>query len=712
LGRAQDLEEVKALVKAYRLLTLSGAGGVGKTRLALQAGADLIDRYADGVWFADLAPISDPELVVSVIANAVGMTQAENRRLDEAITRWLKRKQLLLILDNCEHVIQAAAGLAAAILGAAPQVRIVATSRQALGIGGEFVYRLPSLALPEATTGLSAEGASAFGAIALFVDRATASDARFVLSDDNAPIVAEICRRLDGIPLAIELAAARVKVLSIPNLAQRLNERFKILTGGSRTALPRQQTLTALIDWSYSLLTSQEQMLFNRVGIFAGGFSLDAAAAVCGGDDLDEIGILDLLSSLTDKSLVVADTAGSQERYRLLESAHAYALEKLSVSERERLARRHAEHFRKRAQAADNRTGTGSTASWLVGVGLETDNYRAAIDWALVDGHDVALGGAIAGALERFWSRGGLTAEGRYWIGRAQSGLDESTHPLVAARLWRALSLLSDGKHKRDSAERALALYESANDGQGVAASLTLLADGLNQMGQLDESGEAYARSLSSMRDCGDKRGEAAGLTQLAYSLCRRGDVVAGHEMFAHALEAYKVLEDEDASAQVLGSLAESEFKEGHVAEALRLVGEALEIQARGKNARQLAMNYNNAAAYRIAMGDLDAAYTAAREGLRWARQAQFALQIAVAVQHFALVAVLRGQMYGAARLMGYVDVQYRELSYEREPTEKWGYEKLLAALRERLSEPELEKLAAEGAVWSEDQAVEEALKV
>lgn len=277
LGRERDLEEIESLASKNRLLTITGSGGVGKTRLAMQAAADLIDRYADGVWFADLAPIADPELVSSVVAKAIGMPQADGRRVDVAVPQWLKSKQLLLILDNCEHVIDTVAVLVAEMLGMAPQVRIVATSRQALSIGGERVYRVPSLALPEANVDLTAQNTLAYGALALFVDRATASDSRFAVSDDNAVIIAEICRRLDGIPLAIELAAARVKVLSIPNLAQRLNDRFKILTGGSRTALPRQKTLIALIDWSYDLLTPQERTLFNRVGVFAGGFSMTAA---------------------------------------------------------------------------------------------------------------------------------------------------------------------------------------------------------------------------------------------------------------------------------------------------------------------------------------------------------------------------------------------------------------------------------------------------
>jgi predicted ATPase len=291
VGREHDVADVKEFLERTRLLTLVGSGGVGKTRLALQVGAELLDRYPDGVWFVDFAPITDPELVSSIIAKVLGMSQQQDRRVDESISRWLKRKKLLLIFDNCEHVLETVAGIAASILNTAPEVRILATSRQGLDIGGEVVHRLPSLPLPSQVAGLTPDEALRYGAIVLFVDRATAADTRFALTDDSAPIVAEICRRLDGIPLAIELAAARVKVLSIPHLAQRLNERFKILTGGSRDALPRQKTLTALIGWSYDLLSPQEQLLFTRLGIFSGGFALDAVTAVCPGEGLDEIDV-------------------------------------------------------------------------------------------------------------------------------------------------------------------------------------------------------------------------------------------------------------------------------------------------------------------------------------------------------------------------------------------------------------------------------------
>ncbi len=712
-GREHDLEQVKALLGQHKLLTLFGSGGVGKTRLALQVGAEVLDQNPDGVWLADFAPITDPELVSSVISKEIGMPQVEGRRIDESIPQWLRRKKLLLILDNCEHVLEPAAAIADAVIRSCSDVRLLATSRQALGVSGEVVHWLPSLAIPEKLAGLSSAEAIEYGAIALFVDRAKAADTRFILTDDNAPIVAEICRRLDGIPLAIELAAARVKILSIPNLARRLNERFKILTGGSRTALPRQKTLGALIDWSYDLLTPQEQMLFSRVGIFAGGFSLDAAMAVCCGEDLDEIEILDLLSSLTDKSLVVAHTAGEQERCHLLESTRAYALEKLAAAgAHARLAHRHAEYFHDQAQVADERWGTGSMATWLESVELELDNYRAVLEWALKDGNDLALSGAVAGALGRFWFDGGLAVEGRYWIGLAQASLDEPMHPQVAARLWRALSKVSSGKRKHDCAQRALTLYRSVGDEKGRAWALHDLAFSLFQMGQLEEATEVNARALAALGECGDKPGVANSLIVRAAIQQRWGDVLATRELYAQALAAFKALGDETGAAMVLGNLAELEFADGRVEQALRLAREALEIEARGKNATGLAISHLNIVAYRIALGDVDGAREPAHEVLRRVQQVQDELYIAGALQHIALILALRGEVNDAARLIGYVNTQFKQLGYEREATEKWGYEKLMATLYEQLSEAEIEKLAAEGAAWSEDRAVDEALKV
>jgi predicted ATPase/class 3 adenylate cyclase len=713
VGREHDVAEVRDLLACQRLLTLVGSAGVGKTRLALQVGAELLDHYPDGVWFVDLAPISDQELVSSVIAKALGMSQQEGRRVDESILLWLRHKKLLLILDNCEHVIETVVAITGSILNTAPDICILATSRQALGISGETAHRLPSLSVPSEAGTLQTQQAHRYGAMTLFVDRARAADTQFALTDDNAPIIADICRRLDGIPLAIELAAARVKVISIPNLAKRLNERFKILTGGNRDVLPRQKTLRALIDWSYDLLTPQEQVLFERLGAFAGGFGLDAAACVAGGQGLDEIEILDLVNSLTDKSLVVANTSGDQERYHLLESTRAYAIEKMAASgEREILARRHAEYFRDQAQAADERFGTGSTYAWLAQVEADLDNYRTTLEWALTQSNDVVLGGTMAGALGWMWFQSGLTVEGRYWIVPALEHINESEEPRVAARLLLALSGGSFGKRKYEAAERSTRLYESVGPTRMVARSRFQLAFALNQMGRLEEASEEAAWVLTAARECGDRWGVARCLNMQAAIEGARGNPSAGRELFAQALASFRGLGDEQGVALVQVSLAELEFADGHPERALHLASDALEINLRGKNATNIALNYNNCAVYRVAVGDLTGARESAREGLRWARQAGAGLYIAVALQDLAVLSELGGDQQRSARLLGYVNAEYRALGAERESTEKWGYDKLMAALREKLSEDEITKLAAEGATWSEDQAVEEALKV
>ena len=710
VGRNHDVAEVTELLDRHRLLTLVGSGGVGKTRLAIQVGAELLDRYPDGVWFADFAPITDPHLVASVTAQALGMSQQQGHRVDEAIPAWLKRKRLVLIFDNSEHVLETTATLADAILTTARNVRILATSRQALNISGEAVYQLAPLAVPAEAAGLKTDEALRYGAVALFADRATAADTRFVLTDDNAAVVAEICRRLDGIPLAIELAAVRVKVLSISNLAQRLNERFKFLTGGSRSALPRQKTLTALIDWSYDLLAPHERLLFARVGIFAGGFGLDAVTAVCSGQGLDGTDVFDLLASLIDKSLVVADTTGEQERYRLLESTTAYALEKLIASgQRERLARRHGEYFREQAEAADERRGSGSRFTWLAETELELDNYRAALEWALTQDNDALLGGAIAGALGALWSDAGLVAEGRYWIELALPGVTQAEQPATSARLQLALGGLSDGKRKLENAELGMQLYRSVGDLRGAARAQRLCGFALYQMGRIDEAREVIAAALAVSRACSDAWNVGDCLNLLAIIEVSRGDLGAGRELFAQALAGMKARGDELGAARLLGNMAELAFAASDPEQALRLTHEALELTARRKH-RLSASWHNNAAAYCVALGDIAAARASALDALRLARQVGHEVYIAVALQHLALLAALGGDIQRGAHLLGYVDARYDQLGLKREPTEQWGYDKLLAALHVTLTEDELTRLGAEGAAWSEDRVVEEAL--
>jgi len=712
VGRETDLAEAQTLLSSNRLVTLSGSGGVGKTRLALRIGVDLLHSYANGVWFCDFSPITEAGLAASVIAKVLNVREQQGRPLTDTIVHVLKRRQALIILDNCEHVLDAAAEFADEILHQCPNIRILATSRQALGIVGEVVHRVPSLALPDKTDGITADEAMRYGAIALFVDRAQAADSRFALDQEAVPYAIEICQRLDGIPLALQLAATRVSAVALPQLAKSLDDRFAVLTGGSRTAFPRHKTLAALIDWSYGLLLPTEQRLFARLGIFAGGFSMEAATAV--GSDVPPNGepVPDLLFALVDKSLVTVQTAGRLERYGLLESTRAFALEKLKESgDWEATCRRRSEYFLAQAQAADARYGIGSTAQWLTDIDGDLENYRATLEWALTEGRDVALGASVAGMLERLWALGGLSVEARLWLGKAIERLNEADHPAVAARLWRAKSRFLQGEPMRDCAKRAIALYQSVGDERGAAYALRTLAYSLLQMGLLDEANDVIVRATAAMREHGDRVGVASCLSLQGVGAYNRGDFAQGREFYQQALRAYKSLGDELSTANVLGNLGELEFADGDPEAALASVTESLAITSRLKEATDLAIDYNNSCAYLIVLGDLDRALVSAREGLRLAQLEQNAWNIAVAVQHLALLAALRRHYSTAGKLIGYVNEQFRQLKLERETTEKWGFEKLMVALRGQLSEGQIQKLALEGATWSEDQVVEEALQ-
>lgn len=704
LGRAQDLAVLKSSLEAHRLVTISGSGGVGKTKLALRLGFDLLDSYQEGVWFCDFSPLSNPKLVAGVVAKVLGVNGREDCSLTDSIVRKLRRNHSLIILDNCEHVLNVVGDLADEILHECMNIHILATSRQALGIIGEIVHRLPSLAVPETTEFLDAVGALRYAAIGLFVDRAHASDMNFTLTNDNARSVAEICRRLDGIPLAIELAATRVRALSVHRLANSLDDRFELITNNHGTALPRHQTLAALIDWSYELLTAKEQEFFRRAAIFAGGFGLTAAMAVCGGDGIEENTVLDLLSSLTDKSLVIADTVGKVERYRLLDSTRAYALAKVGTgNERDQLSRRHAEYFRDEAITAGNQWRPLSAES-VERLQLELGNYSAALEWALTARGDVVLGATLASLLCQLWCDG-LLHLGGYWIGRGLEELDESAHPQLAADLWRALAMISWGKRRHESARRALAFYESVGDEHGAAWALVSLTSGLFQTDRREDAAAANARALTLMRKWGDKYGEAQSLNwAMNLGDCLLG-VDARRELFAQAVEAFKVLRHKAGIGNMFLNLAEIEFGEGNTQQALDLVRKALEMN------KSFPMAYCNLAVYLIAADDLGKAQDAVQQGMRLSYQRQDTISLINSLQHYALLGALGGQFNKAARLIGYVDRQYEQLGAQRDISERWGYEKLMVTLRERLSQADIDAFAAEGSNWPEDRAVEEALR-
>jgi predicted ATPase/class 3 adenylate cyclase len=711
IGRGDVLAELEPVVLEQPLVTLLGTGGIGKTRLALQVGADLLDGAGDGVWLVELATLSDAASVVTAIASTFGLREQGERTMLDVLAQYLKSRRLLLILDNCEHLIAEVARVADAILRAAPQVRILATSREPLRIAGERVYRVPSLAVPSGAS-LTAEHAFQYGAIAFFVERARASDAKFTLNAENAPIVAEICRRLDGIALAIELAAARVNAMAPRQLAQRLDERFRVLTGGSRTALPRQQTMRALIDWSYGLLSEAEQRLFWRLSIFIGGCAIEAAEAVCGDETLDALDVIDLISSLVDKSLVVAELEGDSTRYRLLESTRAFALEKLERSgERDLLARRHALWAADLADLAyKQRWSTGLTERWCARFDPEAENALAAIDWAL--SHDeVTLAAQLVSAFSGAYRSLVGDAEVRNRLEAVLERLDSAAHPELAARTWATLSRTTGGLRRVEAAQRGAALAEQADDAADTAMSLNEMAFGLAQAGRAPEARAAIERASQLVKKNALKGSavDVCVLNNAALIANDCGRLEEARQLYAEALALSTSQGDVEAATGIRLNMAELEFYTGHPDRALELT-RAVESESRTpRMKRYVSFALQNGAAYRLALGDIAGARAAALDALQLARGTN-PHYVMIDIHHLATVAACSGDPRRGARLRGYVDAWYRSEGYEREATEQRVDELLASALSEKLSPGDIEAFAAEGARLSEDQAVAEAL--
>lgn len=433
VGRASQIETIAAMLSDARPVTLTGAGGCGKTRLALQVAADVLDRYPDGVWLTELAPVTEPTGVAAAVAAALSLkAQPGLGMVGEVVIEYLRDKSALVVLDNCEHVLDGASAVSDAILAQCPSVQILATSRQPLGVDGEVAWRVPSLSLPpdDGPAGIAAVTGSE--AVGLFADRARRARPGFELTDHNSEAVGEICRRLDGIPLAIELAAARVRVLTPEQIASGLSERFRLLTGGVRTAMPRQQTLEASVDWSHALLTGPEQTVFRRLSVFAGGFDLTAAEQVCSGEGVAAHQVLDLLALLIDKSLVQMDEQGQTSHYRLLETIRAYAQGHLTAAREDvSVRRRHLDHYLGVAAAAAPNLEGGGQQEWVARVAVDYADLGAALGFSLEQGEIVPLA-RIAAALPVFWATHGPVNDGERWLDAALGHADRLDTDLLA----------------------------------------------------------------------------------------------------------------------------------------------------------------------------------------------------------------------------------------------------------------------------------------
>ncbi|MEO6912937.1 MAG: tetratricopeptide repeat protein, partial [Candidatus Baltobacteraceae bacterium] len=656
VGREDDLRALTVRLQGSRLLTLVGTGGVGKTRLAIQLGGDVADHYADGVWIFDFAAITDPTVVPPAVAATLNIRESQNRSVVDSIILSLSQKQALLIFDNCEQVLDAAARIADSILRACRNVRIVATSRQALGIIGEWAYSVTSLPFPTSSRGLTAHDAMQYAAIALFVERAAASNQHFRLTDDNAAETAEICRRLDGIALAIELAATRIKVLTVHHLNGRLKERFALLTGGSRTELPRHQTLRALIDWSYDLLKDAEKTMFRRAAIFAGGYSTEAAMSVCASESLSDFEVLELTLSLVEKSLVSADLGNGLERYRFLESTREYALEKLKENkEHEFISRKHAEFYLVLAEDTNKKFFAAPQAEYFVPLKREIENLRGALSWSLIEKADPVLGGGLAGALGRFWYEIGQVSEGKRWIDRALELHAESPDPRTQASLWLARAVLTAGTESCEAAARACSLFEALEDKRGLGYALREHGLALRQVGDWPEAEAALRRASELLHEVREPGGFAIAQVTLGSIFAFRGDFDSARANYERALDAARAHGAEFAIMMSYLHLADLEFQCGNFELAIQNAAEALLLAESNKSSRLPANLHGNLAAYRIAAGSLPEAAADAREALGILRDIQNSYQIAIAVQHLALVAALSNDAKSAALLTGFV---------------------------------------------------------
>jgi predicted ATPase/DNA-binding CsgD family transcriptional regulator len=585
VGRERELAEVKRLLENNRLLTLTGSGGCGKTRLALAAAGELVEGFEDGVWLVELAPLADASLVPQVVASTLGVREQPGRSLTETLSDYLGFKKMLLVLDNCEHLVEACATLAEALLRSCAELRIMATSREALGITGEVAWPVPSLSLPDLRRLPDIESLPRYESARLFLERTAAIKPTFTLTEQNASAVGQVCYRLDGIPLAIELAAARTKVLPVEEISERLADSFRLLAAGGRTARPRHKTLHATMDWSHELLPDEERILFRRLSVFAGGLTLEAVESACAGEELERDGVLELLSHLVGKSLVVAREEGGEARYRLLETVRQYGREKLIESGEEELLReRHAEHYLALSEEAEPELKGSRQVAWLERLERERDNLRAAMDWSLGRGESEEAA-RLGWALWLFWGIRAHFAEGRRSMEQALSAKGNAAMPASArAKALFVAGMMANYQGDHLSAEplvqESLRLFRELNDKLGTAYALSNAAFAATGQGQHERAVTLIEEAVDLFLEEGEKWGAAIELGFLAVAWRNRGDHSRAKRLAERGLALSREVGERQAISTALYTLATLAQAERDHERARDLFEEGLKLSA------------------------------------------------------------------------------------------------------------------------------------
>ena len=705
-GRDDDIAALTKLVAAHQVVTVVGAGGLGKTRLAQAAAHSLRDAYADGAWLVELAPVSDPALLPAAVAQALGFTLSGKKSAQDEVIDTLHNRALLLVLDNCEHLVDAASSFTRAVVDHAPGVHLLATSQELLKFNGEHLYRLAPLTLPD-TSDLPAAHSS--GAVALFVERVNALQPSFTLNEQNVGDITDICRQLDGLPLAIELAAARVPLLGVAGVRERLNERFRMLTGGARAAPRRQQTLHETLDWSHSLLTADERAVFRRAGVFVGGFTLPVAQLALADEQMDEWAVLDHLGALVDKSLLVADLT-EPPRYRLLESTRAYALEKLrDAGELDATRERHAQAMLAFFDEANAQRWTVTRDERFERCLPDIDNLRAALDCAQ-GASDAELYVALVGASSWIWPEAGQLREGQRQCELAMTRIDATTAPALEARLLYLWSVIcrASGTAALAAVARAADLYRSLDDSRGLYL-LACTAVGIAAQSGDIATGEQWLREAVLLHDAGWPPASRYSLlrarSDLAYCEHRYEEFEAALD---ESLSLCTTLGDQQLMRVALANLALSSSARGDFAQAVDRGRALIALLPRDRFGMLAAYALGNYAAALTEFGELDEAVSVLRESAATlTRQGVWWMWL----DTIALLAFKRGRIQDAALVLGRSDSCHAKVGAWRDDVlDQRTRNEALSGLQQALSAAELEQLLAEGAALSDEEAARLAL--
>ncbi|HEX2542448.1 MAG TPA: tetratricopeptide repeat protein [Caldimonas sp.] len=713
IGRERELAEVRNLLGTSRLLTLLGMGGLGKTRLSLQVAAEQMHQFPDGVWFLDLAPISDPALVVGEAAKVLGVREEPDRPLLQTLCAHLKSRRALLILDNCEHLVKASAQLASAILKVAPQVRLLASSREALRAPGEQCY--PVLPLPVPSRGDSMEALLRSTAVRLFVDRAQLHKPGFSLGEREAPAVAELVARLEGIPLALELAAARIRALSVADINARLKDRYKLLTGGSRILQERQQTLRALVDWSYELLGPQEQTVLDRLGVFVGGFDLAAAEAVCGGEPIAGEDVLDLLASLVEKSLVMIEERDDGARYLMLETIREYVREKLAQrDDAAATAARHCEHYFAMAKAANKGLKGPQQADWLWKVEVELDNIRSAIALSLAGGVDPFIAVKFAVAMQGFWILRGYSSEGRKLVQAALAVPAIQASPIAQAyALYVGAALAesqSDHAEARKMLETCLELRRALGHEVDIAATLSTLSMARLLGGDPAEAAAGENEALQIFRRHGDRYGEAICLLHLGQVCLFQGEDEEARAHLEQCLAVAREIRHQEVEGECELVLGEVALEMADRPQACLRIKRSLTVCREAGDKRGEANALRWLARVELDSGDLPSTRSRLADALRAFRAFEMREELLGGLEDCAELAEAEGYAEVAAGLAAWVARSRERLGLKRSPRGELRWQALVGKLRRSLSDATFERVWDEARDWQLDEAMGQAL--